>query len=243
MKPMAKGGGWEEWRKLQEDGGNMEESGIMDDLYSLTDKMLSQKIQIFIDKVMPIKYYYIDEKSNSLVVGIDENYPYVAEKFYNEATSSMEFFDADSIDMQYVPRTKDTQYIIKIKKPVKFASEINCLTQKNLIKIAKFAHEVNKAYCEAIGDNSQPTWEDAPEWQKKSTINGVKFHLENPDAAPDSSHDNWLKQKQEEGWKYGAVKNPETKEHPNFLPYEQLPVEQKAKDYLFKQVIESFRNL
>ena len=40
--------------------------------------------------------------------------------------------------------------------------------------IAKVAHEINLAYCESIGDNSQPTWELAPDWQKSSAINGVQ---------------------------------------------------------------------
>jgi hypothetical protein len=51
-------------------------------------------------------------------------------------------------------------------------------------KIAQIAHEINAAYCRSIGDNTQPTWENAPEWQKSSSTNGVKFHLENPDASP-----------------------------------------------------------
>jgi hypothetical protein len=107
--------------------------------------------------------------------------------------------------------------------------------------IAQVAHEINKSYCSAVGDNSQPEWNEAPEWQKSSAINGVKFHLENPDASPSSSHDSWLKQKQEEGWKYGPEKNPETKEHPCFVEYSELPVEQKAKDYLFRQVVHSLK--
>lgn len=109
----------------------------------------------------------------------------------------------------------------------------------NIEQIAKTAHEVNKAYCLALGDLSQPSWEEAPEWQKTSAINGVKFHLENPNAKPSHSHESWLKQKTEEGWKYGTVKNPETKEHPCFVPYEQLPTEQKVKDYLFIGVVKS----
>lgn len=107
--------------------------------------------------------------------------------------------------------------------------------------IAQVAHEINKAYCESIGDNSQPSWEDAPDWQKSSAINGVQFHLENEDAPPSASHDSWLKQKEEEGWKYGPVKNPDTKEHPCFVSYEELPTEQKSKDYLFKQVVHSLK--
>ena len=105
--------------------------------------------------------------------------------------------------------------------------------------VAKVCHEANKALCEGLGDTSQPSWEDAPEWQKSSAINGVKFHLDNPDAGPDESHKSWLAQKEAEGWKYGPVKNPETKEHPCFVPYEQLPAEQQAKDYLFKEIIHS----
>lgn len=109
-------------------------------------------------------------------------------------------------------------------------------------KIAQVAHEINRAFCNSIGDHSQPSWEEAPDWQKSSAINGVKFNLENPDAPPSASHESWLKQKEEEGWKYGAVKNPETKEHPCFVPYDELPTEQKSKDYLFKQVVASLKN-
>jgi hypothetical protein len=109
------------------------------------------------------------------------------------------------------------------------------------IHIAKVAHEINKSYCESIGDMTQPTWEDAPEWQKSSAIKGVDFHLANPDATSEQSHESCLKQKTEEGWKYGEVKNPETKEHPCFRPYNELPEAQRSKDYLFRQVIHSLK--
>lgn len=112
---------------------------------------------------------------------------------------------------------------------------------EQLEKIAKVCHEANRAYCESIGDNTQPTWENAPDWQKQSAINGVKFHLENPNAQPCDSHNSWLKEKQESGWKYGEVKNPETKEHPCFVPYEQLPLEQQKKDALFISVVHSLK--
>jgi hypothetical protein len=105
--------------------------------------------------------------------------------------------------------------------------------------IAQVAHELNKAYCESIGDNSQPDWGEAPEWQRSSAVNGVLFHIENPSASPSASHDSWLKQKTEEGWKYGSVKDADKKEHPCFVPYEELPTEQKSKDYIFKQTVKS----
>lgn len=84
-------------------------------------------------------------------------------------------------------------------------------------------------------------WYEAPKWQRDTNIKGVLFHLENPDASPSASHDSWLKEKQEQGWKYGEVKDAEKKEHPCFVPYDQLPASQKAKDYLFKQTVESLK--
>lgn len=109
-------------------------------------------------------------------------------------------------------------------------------------QIAKVAHEINKAYCSSIGDESQTSWEDAPQWQRESAVNGVVFHLSNLDAGADASHNNWMKEKIENGWKYGEVKDPENKLHPCIVPFEMLPKEQQAKDYLFRQVVHSLRD-
>lgn len=109
--------------------------------------------------------------------------------------------------------------------------------------IAKVCYEVNKAFCESIGDFSQPSWDKASEWQKESVINGVTFHLENPNSKPSDSHNNWMKKKLENGWKFGEVRNPETKEHPCIVPYDELPLNQKSKDYLFIAVVRSMISL
>ncbi len=104
-------------------------------------------------------------------------------------------------------------------------------------KIAKVCHEVNRAYCRSLGDNSQVAWEDAPQWQRESAIKGVEFNLANPDAPESATHDAWLEVKKAEGWKYGAVKDVEKKEHPCYVPYDQLPKDQQCKDALFKAVV------
>jgi hypothetical protein len=109
----------------------------------------------------------------------------------------------------------------------------------NIENIAKIAHEANKAYCQTIGDNSQPAWEDAPEWQRTSAVNGVKFHLDHPDSQPEDSHWSWLEVKKADGWKYGPVKDPEKKEHPCYVPYAELPEAQRIKDYIFTGIVKS----
>ena len=110
--------------------------------------------------------------------------------------------------------------------------------------IAQVCHEANRAYCQAIGDLSQPPWADAPGWQKESAINGVYFHFGALDRGeypnPSQSHNNWLKEKLAEGWKYGPVKDPTLKEHPCCIPYDQLPKEQKAKDFIFSAIVKTF---
>ncbi|HET6485820.1 MAG TPA: RyR domain-containing protein [Spirochaetia bacterium] len=102
-------------------------------------------------------------------------------------------------------------------------------------QIAKVCHEANRAYCATLGDTSQVPWEQAPEWQRTSAVNGVE-HARDPAAKPSDSHDGWLKEKAATGWKYGPVKDPEKKEHPCFVPFADLPEEQKRKDALFLAV-------
>lgn len=112
-----------------------------------------------------------------------------------------------------------------------------------IISIAAIAHAINAAYCASQGDLSQPTWDDAPEWQQQSAIAGVEMHLANPDATPEQAHESWLEQKIADGWVYGAVKDPDAKTHPCCVPYEELPVEQKAKDYLFRAVVHALKDI
>ena len=107
--------------------------------------------------------------------------------------------------------------------------------------IAQVCHEANRAYCLTIGDQSQPLWTDAPDWQRDSAISGVRHHLDNPGLSPSASHDEWLRHKKEQGWQWGPVKDVAKMEHPCFVPYDQLPIEQRRKDALFAAIVRAFR--
>lgn len=105
--------------------------------------------------------------------------------------------------------------------------------------IARVVLEANRAWCISIGDTSQPSWDCAPEWQKQSALYGIAFHRDNPKAGPDAGHNSWLKEKLESGWEYGPTKNPDLKQHPCLVPFEELPAPQQAKDRLIKAICEA----
>jgi len=104
-------------------------------------------------------------------------------------------------------------------------------------EIAKVAHEINRSYCTAIGDDSQLPWEEATEGQRESCIAGVVTHLNNPNMTPEQSHISWLNHKKERGWCWGPVKNEEKRQHPCMMEYDSLPEDQRVKDYLFATVV------
>lgn len=110
------------------------------------------------------------------------------------------------------------------------------LTTETILACAHAAHEVNRAYCRGLGDMSQPPWDEAPEWQRRSAINGVVGVLIDGNG-PRESHESWSREKLAAGWTLGPVKDPEAKTHPCLVPYDQLPPEQQQKDQLYIQTV------
>ncbi|MDM1757189.1 MULTISPECIES: RyR domain-containing protein [unclassified Acinetobacter] len=108
--------------------------------------------------------------------------------------------------------------------------------------IAAIAYSINVAYCASMGDE-QLAWNDAPESVKKGIESGVEFHLNNPNITPEQSHEEWLRDKEANGWVYDEVKDIHNKTHPNIVPYSELPPEQRAKDHLFKATVNLLKDL
>jgi len=103
--------------------------------------------------------------------------------------------------------------------------------------IARICHEVNRAYCAAIGDSTQVPWDVLPQELVNSSLLGVDFAIKHPEATPEQQHESWMASKFADGWIHGAVKDAEAKTHPCLVPYDQLPIEQRLKDALFQAVV------
>ncbi len=54
-----------------------------------------------------------------------------------------------------------------------------------------------------------------------------------------NNHDHWARKRIEDGWRYGAQRNDSQKEHPDLVPYDQLP--ESEKEYDRKTVVEALK--
>lgn len=99
--------------------------------------------------------------------------------------------------------------------------------------VAGTCHTANKAICDFFGDQSQVEWKDAPEYIHTSAIAGIVKILNNPDIQPQDLHAAWAEHKVADGWVYGEIKDAEKKTHPCLCDYEDLPMVDKFKDFMF----------
>jgi hypothetical protein len=77
---------------------------------------------------------------------------------------------------------------------------------------------------------SQPYNEQANADQIESLLDGIKYADEHPGMTPEQNHENWMKMKISQGWKYGPVKDFNLKTHPDLVPFDKLPDIEKRKD-------------
>lgn len=109
-------------------------------------------------------------------------------------------------------------------------------------QIAEVCHEANRALTKHVGDVPvQPLWSEAPEEMRVSSVRGVQFAIDNPEASPEDQHRAWCNDKLASGWSYGPVKDAAAKTHPALVPYDRLPEATRRKDALFRAIVAALR--
>jgi hypothetical protein len=106
-------------------------------------------------------------------------------------------------------------------------------------QVALIVHEANRMMQIVNGDPVSSTWECLEESDRERTVNGVAFALRNEDPSPEQMHDNWCKDMYADGYEAGEKLDRENLTHPNLVPYDELPVQQQAKDALFSGIVSS----
>lgn len=105
--------------------------------------------------------------------------------------------------------------------------------------IARVIHEANSALQAINGEPVNPRWDEAPDWQRWSCVEGVRDALEG--LTPEEHHEAWVQTMRTEGWRHGPVKDAAQKTHPWLVPYAELPPQQRAKTELFLAIVATLR--
>jgi hypothetical protein len=111
-----------------------------------------------------------------------------------------------------------------------------------LLIASKACHEANRVLTALVKDVPvQPTWEHCGIDMQESCVKGVSFAFNNPDATPERQHEAWMRERIEQGWVFGEVKDPEKKTHPALRPYSELSEGTRLKDAVFQAIVRAFR--
>lgn len=109
-------------------------------------------------------------------------------------------------------------------------------------QIASVCHEANRAITSISKDVPlQPHWDEAPEEMRRSSIAGVIWRLDHPEAPARAQHNEWMLAKLVDGWTLGPTKDPVTKTHPALVEYGMLPPDVQAKDRVFTAIVLALR--
>ncbi len=144
--------------------------------------------------------------------------------------------DVDESGQETPPEPKDKVSVDSPGTPAP-TPETTVGNESKEVRIGRIAQDINRTYFESLGDNSQVNWENTAVEERELIVEGVRFHINHPNASASSGHEKWLDKKRVEGWKFGKIKNEEAREHPFFLPFADLPKEEKGKYFIFKAVV------
>ena len=109
----------------------------------------------------------------------------------------------------------------------------------DLDPIAQTVHEAMRAWAKANGQNDLPAWGRAPKWMKESTRASVQFVLDHPKAGAGAQHEQWMAQRQEQGWRFAETRDDTLKHHPMLIPFEALPDFEQKKDHLLIAIVKA----
>lgn len=112
------------------------------------------------------------------------------------------------------------------------------LNEADIAKTAQLCHEINRAYQISLGDETGFPWFDSTVEMQESAKAGVRAFVESEfTLTPEQQHNRWMAGKLAAGWRYGPVKDAAERTHPCLVAYEELPMEDRAKDLMFQAAV------
>ncbi len=111
------------------------------------------------------------------------------------------------------------------------------MTDEELLNIARVCHEAHRAWCAANGDHAHKPWDEAEEYQRETTLWGVRLLLRCPGITDEEHHDLWWMNKLRDDWCHDSTRDSAAKTHPGMVPYSEMPEYQRKKKPLFRAIV------
>lgn len=111
---------------------------------------------------------------------------------------------------------------------------------KLISRLAQAVSEANSVYRQYATNEPGRPWMTMTNDEQRELVLAVGRTLELRTDTPEACHVEWMKVREAEGWKYGEVLNPEAKESPYMMPWDQLIPEGKAKAELYLAILKPF---
>ena len=107
-------------------------------------------------------------------------------------------------------------------------------------QIAKTAHAIHRAYCLEMGIPTQPKWEDVDSGHKDVVYTSIINITQGSVKSAEESHNKFIESKYAQGWRFGEVYSIEDKLNPRMVDFSRLTIEQRVKEKLFFECVNSF---
>ena len=110
-------------------------------------------------------------------------------------------------------------------------------------RCAEFVYEAARLQAIAVGAPVVPEpWAERESSFRVQFLNVIDM-MTGPDrkSSPEELHDDWVRAYEAMGWKYGPVRDPAAKTHPDMVPFDQLGHLEQIKDAVFVALCEIAR--
>jgi len=115
----------------------------------------------------------------------------------------------------------------------------------NIERIAEILYEATRREAEWSQRSIVPeAWNDRDDAFRKQFVQVIQNYLTMDKLpTPEEAHDSWVKAYTDMGWVYGPERDPVKKTHPDMVPFDQLPKDERDKDAIFLALIYAVRLL
>jgi hypothetical protein len=100
------------------------------------------------------------------------------------------------------------------------------------VKVAQHVHN----YARTLTGSDCP-WESLSSVTQRTKLRQVAHVINHADITPAEQHAEWHRAQLERGWTYGPGYDPEERTDPHCLPYEQLPLQQRINEAMYRAII------